>query len=162
MSHIAQRTLPDGTVATITADRLYPGALQLEIDGTPQSHVNLQRPKELAFEYMQRIANIIDAYAKPGSPITALHLGGGAFTIPRYIAASRPGSAQQVIELNGELVDFVREYMPLPRREQIRIRRGDARAVARGKNARRFARQSRCLRGGCFSGRAHPSTPDNT
>lgn len=122
-------TLGSGLIAEFEEDRWVPGAVQLLVDGTPQSHVNLRDPAELFFEYVRRIGHVIDLFRPAGAPISALHLGGGAFTLPRYVDATRPGSRQQVIELEGALVDLVREAAPLPRRASIRIRRGDARAV---------------------------------
>ncbi|PRI11542.1 spermine synthase [Leucobacter massiliensis] len=122
-------TLSSGLSAVIEEDRWVPGAVQLLVDGTPQSHVNLRDPSELFFEYVRRIGHVIDLFRTPGQPISALHLGGGAFTLPRYVEATRPGSRQQVIELEGALVDLVREAAPLPKRASIRVRRGDARAV---------------------------------
>src|SRR5690606_41933523 len=53
----------------------------------------------------------------------------GALTIPRYIAATRPGSRQQVVELEPALVELVRAELPLPRDASIRVRYGDAREV---------------------------------
>ncbi|MGJ0203648.1 fused MFS/spermidine synthase [Leucobacter sp. gxy201] len=110
-------------------DRWVPGSLQLVVDGTPQSHVNLRDPSDLFFEYVRRIGHVLDLIAPPGKPISVMHLGGGALTLPRYVEATRPGSRQQVIELEGALVDLVRGAAPLPRRASIRVRRGDARAV---------------------------------
>jgi spermidine synthase len=118
-----------GLRAVIEPDRWVPGSYQLVVDGTPQSHVDLDDPTRLFFEYVQRMANVIDLLREPGEPITAVHLGAGAMTLPRYIAATRPGSRQQVIELESELVELVREQLPLPRSAQIRVRHGDAREV---------------------------------
>ncbi|MGI6878930.1 spermidine synthase [Microbacterium sp. gxy059] len=95
------------------------------IDGTPQSHVDLADPTHLAFEYVARMGAVIDQL--PDGPLTAVHLGAGGMTIPRFIAHTRPGSRQQVIELEQPLVDLVREHLPLPRGAQIRVRIGDAR-----------------------------------
>ncbi|WP_346728803.1 spermidine synthase [Leucobacter manosquensis] len=122
-------TLSSGLRAEVEEDRWVPGAVQLLVDGTPQSHVNLGDPSELFFEYIRRIGHVIDLFRPGGNPVSALHLGGGAFTLPRYIEATRPGSRQQVIELEGALVDLVREAAPLPKRASIRVRRGDAREV---------------------------------
>lgn len=122
-------TLSSGLVAEVEEDRWVPGAIQLLVDGTPQSHVNLRDPSEVFFEYVRRIAHAIDLFRTPGQPVSALHLGGGAFTLPRYIEATRPGSRQQVIELESALVELVREAAPLPKRASIRVRHGDARAV---------------------------------
>jgi spermidine synthase len=83
----------------------------------------------LFFEYVSRMGHVIDQLGMPGQPITALHLGAGAFTIPRYIEATRPGSRQQVLELEPGLVDLVRAELPLPRGASIRVRYGDARAT---------------------------------
>ncbi|MET0354838.1 MAG: spermine synthase, partial [Plantibacter flavus] len=55
-----------GYLARIEADRFVPGTYQLVVDGTPQSHVNLDQPEELFFEYIQRIGHIIDEIADPG------------------------------------------------------------------------------------------------
>lgn len=118
-----------GFRAVIEADRFVPGSFQLVVDGTPQSHVNLDDPTQLFFEYVQRMGNVIDLIGEPGQPITAVHLGAGALTLPRYIAHTRPGSRQQVVELESNLVDLVREHLPLPRYAQIRVRHGDAREV---------------------------------
>ncbi|QHO69011.1 spermidine synthase [Marisediminicola antarctica] len=118
-----------GFHAVIEPDRWVPGAFTLIVDGTPQSHVNVDDPSELFFEYVQRIGHVIDQLGMPGEPITAVHLGAGAFTLPRYIHATRPGSRQQVIELEMELVDLVRARLPLPKQASIRVRHGDARVV---------------------------------
>jgi spermidine synthase len=119
--------LDSGLHAEIRADRFVTGAFELVVDGTPQSHVNLENPTDLFFEYIVRMGHVIDQLAMPGEPLTALHLGAGAFTIPRYIEATRPGSRQQVLELERGLVDLVRAELPLPRGASIRVRYGDAR-----------------------------------
>ena len=118
-----------GLRASIEPDPYQDGAFILDVDGTPQSHVFIDDPGELFFEYIRRIGHVLDQVGEPGQPITAVHLGGGALTLPRYIEATRPGSRQQVIELEQDLIDFVREHLPLQRNANIRIRYGDARDV---------------------------------
>jgi spermidine synthase len=118
-----------GLTAVIEPDPYQSGAYVLAVDGTPQSHVFADDEGELFFEYMRRIGHVVDQIGLPGEPLTAVHLGAGALTLPRYIQATRPGSRQQVIELEADLVDFVREHLPLPRNASIRIRYGDAREV---------------------------------
>jgi spermidine synthase len=124
-----ETVLPSGLRAVIEEDRWAEGSYQLVVDGTPQSHVDLDDPSRLFFEYVQRIGHVIDEWGDPGQPLTALHLGAGALTLPRYIHTTRPGSRQQVIELDEALIGFVREHLPLPRSSGIRIRYGDARAM---------------------------------
>ena len=118
-----------GHVAQITPDRWVPGAYTLTVDGTPQSHVNLEDPTELFFEYVQRMGHVIDRIGMPGEPITAVHLGAGALTLPRYVEATRPGSRQQVVELESDIVDLVRAELPWSKKASIRVRHGDAREV---------------------------------
>jgi spermidine synthase len=121
--------LESGLHAVIRRDRFVPGAYELVVDGTPQSHVNLDDPTDLFFEYVQRMGHVIDQLGMPGQPLTALHLGAGGLTVPRYIDATRPGSRQQVLELEPALVELVRVELPLPKDASIRIRYGDAREL---------------------------------
>ena len=120
--------LSDGTYAQIVESTFTTG-YELIVDGTPQSHVDLDDPTHLHFEYVARMGAVIDQLRMPGQPLTAIHLGAGAMTVPRYIEATRPGSRQQVVELESALVDLVRGALPLPKGASIRVRHGDARAV---------------------------------
>lgn len=122
--------LSGGQVATLEPDRWHAERVELVVDGTPQSSVNLADPTDLAFEYVARIGHVIDLLREPREPITAVHFGAGGLTLPRYVDWTRPGSRQQVVELEPDLVDLVRTRLPLPPRASIRIRYGDARAVA--------------------------------
>ncbi|WP_223587015.1 spermidine synthase [Microbacterium sp. OVT16B] len=120
-----QARLDHGGLARIVPSEFTSG-FELIVDDTPQSHVDLDDPTHLHFEYIVRMGAVIDQLP-PGS-LTAVHLGAGAMTIPRYVEATRPGSRQQVIELEGPLAALVREHLPLPRGAAIRVRIGDARA----------------------------------
>ncbi|MGW4804170.1 spermidine synthase [Kitasatospora sp. NPDC004272] len=103
------------------------GGWLLTLDGTPQSYVDLQDPTHLEFEYVQRIAHLLDVAENPGEPLDVLHLGGGALTLPRYLAETRPGSRQQVVELDGPLTEFIAEHLPWPSGIEVTV--GDARAA---------------------------------
>ena len=105
------RSATGGPSSWPTPDR--PSAWTLLIDGTAQSHVDLADPTHLEFEYVRRTGHLLDALdPAPPAPLRVLHLGGGAWTLPRYVAATRPGSAQRVVELDGALVDLVRARLP--------------------------------------------------
>jgi len=116
-----------GLPATVTEDRFTSHSLLFTIGSTPQSHVYVHDPTQLQFEYIRRIGHIIDLVAPTTQPITVLHLGAGALTLPRYVAATRPGSRQQVIEWEPDLVDLVRRHAPWDQSWSIRLRYGDAR-----------------------------------
>ncbi|NYI08286.1 spermidine synthase [Allostreptomyces psammosilenae] len=119
----------DSGTAELRPDRDRPGGVTLLLDGTPQSHVDLDDPTYLEFEYVRRLGHVVDLAAPPGAPLAALHLGGGALTLPRYLAATRPRSGQQVVEIDAALVALVRERLPWDRSWRIRVRQGDAREV---------------------------------
>jgi hypothetical protein len=118
----------------LVADPDRPGGWTVLADGFPQSHVDLDDPRYLEFEYVRRLGHIIDLAAPAGEPIRILHLGGGGLTLARYVAATRPGSPQLAVDNDAGLVELVRRRLPLNRRERaatgrIRVRVGDARAV---------------------------------
>lgn len=112
----------------IVPDRDRPSAFTLQIDGTDQSYVDLDDPTRLEFDYMQRIADVIDAHGPAGAPLRCVHVGGAALTIPRYVAASRPRSSQTVLEPDKVVTALVRERLPLPRNSGIKIRPVDGRS----------------------------------
>ena len=105
------------------------GAYVLSIGGAEQSHVNLDRPGEIFYEYLRRIGHLVDLAAPPGEPVRALHLGAGALTLARYIQATRPGSVQYAVELERELLDFVLRHLPMPKGTDLTTIIGDARAA---------------------------------
>lgn len=117
----------DGGLAQLIPDRDRARAWTLLIDGAPQSHVDLDDPAFLSFEYQRRLGHVIDLAAPPGRPLHAVHLGGGAFTLARYLAATRPRSTQQIVERDASLVQLVRRELPLDAGARIRVRSVDAR-----------------------------------
>jgi spermidine synthase len=113
-----------------------PRAWMLLVDGVPQSHVDLDDPRYLDLEYVRRIGHLVDLAAPGRTPLRVLHLGGGALTLARYVAATRPGSSQLVAESEAEVVEVVRQRLPLDqparsrgRAGRITVRVADARAV---------------------------------
>jgi spermidine synthase len=114
------RLLPD-------VDR--PGGFLLTVAGTPQSFVDLHDSGYLEFEYVRRLGHVIDLAFPQGAALDAVHLGGGALTLPRYVAHTRPGSQQLAVELDPLLIEFVRRHLPWDRRWRLRVRAADARAA---------------------------------
>lgn len=85
----------------------------LTVDGTLQSYVDLADPTYLHLPYSRWAARVLDLHWPAGEPVSAVQVGGGGFTIARYLAATRPGSRQTVYELDGPLVDLVRSHLDL-------------------------------------------------
>jgi len=111
--------------AFLVPDLAYPRAFTLRIGRTDQSYVDLDDPLRLEFDYVQRLADVLDSVTEPGQPLRVVHIGGAAMTLPRYIAATRPSSAQIVLEPDVELTAFVRRHLPLPVRSGIKVRGTD-------------------------------------
>jgi hypothetical protein len=111
---------PVSAAEVVPADR--PDAWELRLDGMGQSHVDLADPTRLVFDYVRRIGDVLDVLAPPGEPLRVVHVGGGALTLPRYVAATRPRSSQIVLEPDAGLVALVRAELPLPPRSGIRVR----------------------------------------
>ncbi|MFG3509526.1 spermidine synthase [Streptomyces sp. NPDC047821] len=123
------RTVDHGT-AKLMPDVDRDRAWLLTIDGAPQSYVDLDDPTHLEFEYARRLAHAVDcaAPAPEGEPLDVLHLGGGALTLPRRLAVTRPGSRQDVVEADRALIALVAEHLPLPPGSRITVHGADARA----------------------------------
>jgi spermidine synthase len=104
-----------------------PTAYLLRIGGRDQSHVDVEDPTRLAFDYVRRIGDVVDLHGEPGVPQRVVHVGGGGLTLPRYVAATRPRSGQIVLEPAIDVTDAVRAQLPLPARSGIKVRPVDGR-----------------------------------
>ena len=118
---------PGSDGALLVPDLAYPRAFTLRVGRTDQSYVDLDDPLRLEFDYVQRLVDVLDSVAEPGLRLRVVHVGGAAMTLPRYLAATRPTSAQIVLEPDTELTAFVRRHLPLPTRSGIKVRGMDGR-----------------------------------
>jgi spermidine synthase len=100
----------------------------LKINGVESSHVH-DDPQVLEFEYMRWFAELVDERVRDDASLRALHLGGAACTMARYLAAVHPQARQVAVEIDGALAAYVRDWFDLPRSPFLRIRVGDAREV---------------------------------
>jgi len=122
---MTERQVASG-LATIEAEP--DGTFVLRVDRSLQSRVDLADPTRLLFEYVRRIGDVLDALAPRRQPLAVLHIGGAGLTLPRYVAATRPGSRQVVLEPDEDLTEFVREALPLRKRTGIKVRGSTGRA----------------------------------
>ncbi|HEX8344729.1 MAG TPA: fused MFS/spermidine synthase [Actinoplanes sp.] len=113
--------------ARVDTDDQRPTGRTLVLNSARHSYVDLADPRHLEFEYVQWIAAVADVVRPAGTAVDAVHLGGGGFTVPGYVAATRPGSRQAVLELDGGLVDLDRRRLGLRTGPDLRVRVGDAR-----------------------------------
>ena len=121
---IAQ-SVPDGQF--MVPDENVPGAWIVCKDGADQSWVDPRDPTHLEFEYTQRVAWLIDDWAtsyglEADARLRVVHIGGGGMTLARWLAVTRPTSAQIVLEPDTAITEAVRQVAPLPRHSGIKVR----------------------------------------
>jgi SAM-dependent methyltransferase len=113
-------------------DRLRDGGWTVAVDGVSQSYVDLDDPGHLKMPFADWIGQAVDRHWARCAALSALFVGGAGCTLPRYVAATRPGSDQIVFELDGELVELVREHLALDRVPGLQVRVQDGRAGIAG------------------------------
>ncbi|TQN41641.1 spermidine synthase [Blastococcus colisei] len=115
--------------ARVVADPERDTGRALLLDTLRHSYVDLADPTHLEFEYVRAIAAVTDVLAPAGEPLSALHIGGGGLTLPRYLAHARPGTESLVVEVDPGVVDIDREQLALETSEQLRVRVADGRVA---------------------------------
>lgn len=106
-----------------------PSARVLVLDDLRHSYVDLADPTHLEFSYTRRFAAAIDTAFPGPAPVSAVHVGGGGFTMPRWLAATRPGSTSTVLEVDAGVVELGRRELGVDPIEGLDIRLGDARTT---------------------------------
>ena len=100
----------------------------LYVNGVPSSHVDLDDPNRLDFEYVRWFADAVDVLAPEGEPLRVTHLGGAGCTFARFVAATRPGSRQVVLEIDAAVLEVAKRAFALRSGPRLRLRVSDARA----------------------------------
>ena len=138
--------------AQLEIDPERPTAELLLLDRSYNSEVDLSNPSYLGFNYEQWIGAAISAMSPPKAPLDAVFVGGGAFTLPRWLEATRPGSHSNVLEVDSKLVEFDRKDFGLRTSPVLRATIGDARLTLR----REATGSTDVIVGDAFSSRTVP------
>jgi len=115
--------------AEIVRDHNASRAYLLLVNGVQSSHLDLDDPAWLDFEYLRWMAAIITAHVPVEARISAVHLGAAGCSLARHLIAVRPDSHHLAVDIDAALVRGVREWFALPPAPSLRIRAGEARAV---------------------------------
>ncbi len=107
-----------------------PSGRLLWLDDLRHSYVDLEDPTHLEFWYIRRIVDTFKLVA-PDGPIDVVYLGGGGFTLPRYVRATRPGSRQTVLEIDPDLAALVERELAFEPGPDVVVRLGDGRRSLR-------------------------------
>ena len=118
--------------ARVVPDPGRPSGRYLVLDTLLHSYEDLSDPTYLAFPYVQAIASVADVMRPAGQPVRALHIGGGGLTLPRYLAATRPGSQNRVLEIDGGIIALDRARLGLRDQPGLTVHVGDARVDLAG------------------------------
>lgn len=113
--------------ATVEVDPDRPSGRLLILDTLRHSYVDLDDPTHLEFTYAQALSDVLETFRPPGEPLDVLHIGGGGFTLPRYLEATRPGTFSRVLELDPALVQLAQDELGLVLGDDLQARTGDAR-----------------------------------
>jgi predicted membrane-bound spermidine synthase len=116
--------------ASVVADPERASGRTLVLDALHHSYVDLDDPTHLEFAYTQRFADVLAE--QPAGTLEALHLGGGGFSIPRHLAAVRPGSRSTVLEVDPQIPVIGREQLGLVTGPDLVVEVGDARTAITG------------------------------
>ena len=103
----------------------------LLLDGANNSYVDLRDPTFLQYDYTRWIAQAINSSFPGKGPLDVVFVGGGGFTLPRWLVAKRPGSHATALEVDGDLVDLVEERLGLRPSADLEVKVGDARITMR-------------------------------
>jgi predicted membrane-bound spermidine synthase len=95
--------------------------------GGAQSGIYLDNPDVLLFWYTREIARVVAAQEHRDN---ILVLGGGAFTLPRYLAQVYPESRIDTVEIDPDLEGIAREYFNYEDFDNHQVISGDARIYA--------------------------------
>jgi spermidine synthase/MFS family permease len=112
----------------------------LVLDGLRHSYVDLADDRHLEFPYIRAIVAGIDSEFPADRPLRAYHLGGGGLTVPRYLAATRPGTTSVVSEIDPGVVRVDTELLGFRPDPGVEVRVEDGRL-----GVRRLADDSRDL-----------------
>ena len=97
----------------------------LHLDTLRHAAVDLDDPTNLKFRYIRLIADVINSTSD--GPIDTLHVGGGGFSVPMYLEATRPGSSNHVLEIDDLLLDVARDELGFVTGPDMVVTIGDAR-----------------------------------
>ena len=115
--------------ARIEVDEADPSGRELWLDNLLHAYIDLDNPERLELRYAREMADVIATM--PEGPLDAGFIGGGGFTLPRYINTIRPGSHSVVFEIDAALVDLVQDELGLEPSADLEVIVDDARLSLR-------------------------------
>jgi spermidine synthase len=119
----------------VTAERAADGHVfrVMSLDRLVHSYNSIEEPMRLHYGYQRTYAELT-AYAAQRSPqLRALFVGGGGYTLPRYMEAAYPDAVLEVAEIDPGVTRTAIELMGLSPRTRVVTYGTDAREVVEAK-----------------------------
>lgn len=99
----------------------------LRLDKLLHSYYAPSEPTHLEYGYTRLFAALATVQAERRPPPRTLFIGGGGYTMPRYLLARYPGAEIDVIEIDQRVTEAAQRYLGLPADAPIRTFNEDAR-----------------------------------
>jgi len=113
---VREKTLDDGSrVRLLILDRLV------------HSYTSLDDPTRLVYGYEKVYAEVAEYMARQRPDFSAMFIGGGGYTFPRFLEAVYPQTELEVVEIDPEVTAVAYEYLGLSPQTRIRTFNLDAR-----------------------------------
>ncbi len=103
--------------------------LVLTLDRLVHSYVDPNNPTYLRYGYEKVYADVVRAAFPGAPPLSALFIGGGGYTFPRYLETVYPGSLLDVVEIDPGVTETAYADLGLP---------ADTTILSFNEDARRF------------------------
>jgi hypothetical protein len=115
----------------VERDPARPSGRLLRDGGMDASYIDLADPSHLEFDYLRWMRIVLRA----ARVRRVLHVGGGACTLARALAAADPAGRQEVCEIDPGVLAIARQHLGLRRAPGLRVRQTDGRAFIAGRRA---------------------------
>ena len=112
---IREETRNNETVQTLILDRLV------------HSYTALNDPRKLVYSYEKTSAEVLEYLAQRDGKLDAFFIGGGGYTLPKYVEAVYPGSSIGVAEIDPGVTEIAHDRLGLSRDTSIESINQDAR-----------------------------------
>lgn len=99
----------------------------LTLDRLVHSYVSLNDPRRLVYGYEQVGAEVLDYMEAHHELIDAFFIGGGGYTLPRYMEVVHPRSLIEVAEIDPGVTETAHALLGLPRDTKVKTVNQDAR-----------------------------------
>jgi predicted membrane-bound spermidine synthase len=99
----------------------------LTLDHLTHSYTDVQDPLYLEYEYVRIFEEVVRWQADRRGPMRVLFLGGGGYTLPRFMEVKYPEAEINVVEIDPEVTQIARKYLGISKWSKIQTFNEDAR-----------------------------------